>query len=97
MKKTFGLWEKKAQAWFGVGTGPRFTPFQHATREEAESFCGQTYEARELNEVNLIEGLPYPDAAKKTAKVVDESGVLVAVMSSDLPWALSTIRKPAEA
>ena len=70
MTDRYGIWMKDTQCWAGLGFGFEFAPFCLA-REAAEAHCAQTpgVEAREINEVNVLTGLPYPPGTEKFASV----------------------------
>jgi hypothetical protein len=83
----YGLWIKRYSAWAGLGLGPKFHPFQGSAPEDVlGAGASNDVEVRPFTPEALIDGLPYPDAAKRGARVVVEDGVYAVEMSPSLPW-----------
>ena len=66
----YGLWLIDSGVWFGLGLMNKFSPMSYATQQEAADQIAQMspdirdkYEAREITEKSLLEGLPYPPGA----------------------------------
>ena len=80
MTERYGIWMTDTQRWFGFGVGFEYHPICWS-REEAEAHCAKVHascEARKIDAANVLDGLPYPEGAKKFATVRKaEDGTLI--------------------